>query len=247
MTQITYTKSELPIREDFVATHNRFWNRLSKAGSWFTAEDRIAIAGEVRKARDCALCKERKEALSPMQVKGVHDSNSSGLSDLIVDTVHRIVSDPGRLTRTWFDQVINSGLSEEQYVEILSTASAMIGIDDFCLGLGIDEHPLPEATAGEPSKYRPSTAVSGDAWVSTIPNGKNSGKEADLWSGRAVNVKRAMSLVPDEVRTLSDLMNAHFMPSEDMLNFIGSPRGTLSRQQMEVMATRASALNGCFY
>ena len=47
-----------------------------------------------------------------------------------------------------------------------------------------------------------------DAWVPMIPVDRATGAEADLYGGQAVgNVIRAMSLVPDEVRTLCDLRN----------------------------------------
>ena len=84
MAKINYKDSQLPIHEDYAEAHNRFWDRLSKAGAWFNAEERIAIASEVRLARECTLCQQRKAALSPMHVKGDHDSNS-GLSEIIVD------------------------------------------------------------------------------------------------------------------------------------------------------------------
>jgi hypothetical protein len=246
MTQISYTNSDLPIREDFAAVHNRYWDRLSKAGSWFSAEDKIAIASEARKARVCEFCRQRKEALSPMHAKGEHDSDNK-LSEIIIDVVHRIVTDPGRLTKSWFDEVMKAGVTEEQYVEILGTIVAVFNIDEFCRALGLDLNPLPEPLPGEPDRYRPETAINGEAWVSMIPMNGNTGNEADLWSGRTGNVNRALSLVPDEVRTVNELMSAHYVQFKNFMDFTGSPRGTLSRLQMEVFAARVSALNGCFY
>jgi hypothetical protein len=55
-----------------------------------------------------------------------------------------------------------------------------------------------------------------------------------------------MSLVPDEVRTLADLSGVHYLAMVDVPN-PGAARGHLTRPQMELVAGRVSALNGCFY
>ena len=67
-------------------------------------------------------------------------------------SVHRVITDPGRLTKSWFDQVMKDGVTEEQYIEIIGTIVAVISIDDFCYGLGLELNPLPEPISGEPSK-----------------------------------------------------------------------------------------------
>ena len=57
---------------------------------------------------------------------------------------------------------------------------------------------------------------------------------------------RALSLVPDEVRTLKDLSAAHYLPADR----VADPRArceNLSRAQMELLAARVSALRECFY
>ena len=247
MNAISYAAAEFTIREDFAAAHNRYWQRLAQPGAWFTGAQRVAIAAEVRQARECGLCRRRKEALSPTHVDGSHDSTGQ-LRDVIVDVVHRVVTDPARLTRSWFDGVMAQGLTQEEYVEIIGTLVAMISIDDFCRGIGVDLNPLPDPEPGEPTHYRPTTAVGDEAWVAMIPADKAIGAEADLWEGRrAGNVIRAMSLVPDEVRTLMDLGDVHYVPRELFMDFSGNPRGILSRVQLELIASRVSALNGCFY
>ena len=80
-----------------------------------------------------------------------------------------------------------------------------------------------------------------------IPALGATGSEADLWRrGATGNVIRALSLVPDEVRTLADLSHAHYLPME----LVPDPRarvGTLSRAQAEFLAARVSALRECFY
>jgi hypothetical protein len=164
-----------------------------------------------------------------------------------VDVIHRVVTDPGRLSRKWFQEVMDAGLSAEQYVELLGTLVALVSIDSFCRGLGVPPHPLPAPQSGAPSSYRPPGAVQEDAWVPMIPVERATGAEADLYDGQAVgNVIRAMSLVPDEVRTLRDLSAAHYLPMGQVRDPSASA-GALNRMQMELIAGRVSALRQCFY
>ena len=248
MNTISYTSASYPVRADFADTHNRYWQRLAAAGTWLTGAQRVAIAAEVRHAKDCALCDKRKSALSPAFVDGAHDV-ASDLADALVEVVHRVVTDPGRLTRKWFDGILAQGVSEEAYVETIGTIVFTFTVDEFCRALAIPLNPLPAPEAGDPGRYRPSQAVQDDAWVPWIPSGRAVGAESDLWAkGQAANVIRALSLVPDEVRTLKDLSAAHYVAeSQDFMNFAKSPQGTLSRTQTEVIAGRVSSLNGCFY
>ncbi len=91
--QISYVASAYPVREDFAASHTRFWLRLGKPGNWWTAEQRIAIAAEVRQAKHCELCAVRKSALSPYAVDGEHDS-ATDLPDHAIEVIHRVTTDP---------------------------------------------------------------------------------------------------------------------------------------------------------
>jgi hypothetical protein len=169
------------------------------------------------------------------------------LPEVAVEAVHRLVTDASRLERVWLDQAIAEGLSVERYVELLGTVVALLSIDSFCRALGVAEHPLPEPEPGVPSRYRPPSARQEEAWVPVVPEDNAGTAEADLWvSGRTGWVIRAMSLVPDEVRTLNDLSAAHYLPMQDVGNPKAS-RGSLTRPQMELVAGRVSALNGCFY
>ena len=79
-----------------------------------------------------------------------------------------------------------------------------------------------------------------------IVESRATGDEADLYpSNPAGNVIRALSLVPDEVRALTDLRAAHYLLPDEMMNL---RRGrALDRAQIELIAGRVSALRECFY
>ena len=85
---------------------------------------------------------------------------SALLPERMVEQIHRIVTDPGRLTRTWYEQVLASGTPDTEYVEIVGVVVTVVSIDTFCRALGIAPHPLPAPVAGEPLQRRPTTASS---------------------------------------------------------------------------------------
>jgi len=247
MTAIDYSAASYPVRENYAAGHNRYWQRLAAPGTWLTSAQRVAVAAETRKARDCQLCQQRKAALSPYQVQGSHDAVTE-LPDLFVEVVHRVTTDAGRLTRAWLDSLVAEGLSLEEYIEIVGTLVHTLSIDEFCRGLGLPLHELPEPVAGEPSQRRPEHLVQEGAWVPMLPMRVDDGPESDIWEGALHgNVLRALSLVPDEVRTLTDLLDIHYIEYSQIADWTASPKGTLSRIQIELVASRVSGYNDCFY
>jgi hypothetical protein len=246
MTLVSYAGATIPVRDDLVAAHDRAWVRLASAGTWWTGAERIAIAAAVREAARCRLCHDRTAALSPASVAGEHDGGDGGLPASAVDAVHRIASDPARLTRKWFEATLTSGLGEGRYVELLAVVATLVSIDAFCRAIGAPLHPLPAPRPGEPRRQRPLAARKEDAWVAMLPQGRPEGAEADLWDGRTGNVIRALSLVPDEVRALKDLSRAHYLTLEEMSDPLHG-RGALDRRQVELLAARVSALRECFY
>jgi hypothetical protein len=248
MQQVSYQDAQYAVRDDFADSHTRYWTRLTQPGAWFTSQQRIDIAKEVRAARVCKLCGERKEALSPSAVSGDHD-HASELSPLMIDVVHRITTDAARLSEVWYQQVLADGLSEGEYIEVVGTVVAMVSIDSFAIGIGVPLRKLPAAGTGIPSGYTPPRIERGsDAWVPMVPADNSDTPEADLWvAGRTGNVIRAMSLVPDEVRTLGELSGAHYLPHK-LVREAGVDAGrALNRSQIEIVAGRVSALNECFY
>lgn len=120
--------------------------------------ERVAIASEPRNAPNCTLCKQRKDALSLYTIEGEYDSLGV-LPEVSVKQIHRIVTDPSRLTRKWYDGLIEAGLTPEKYVEALGCMSTTIDVDTFCQGIGIDIWPLPEAHPREPTLSRPLAEV----------------------------------------------------------------------------------------
>jgi len=234
------------VREDIRAAHGALWEHIRAAGSWWTGAERVAIAAEARTADSCRLCIARQSALSPGAVQGEHQSTGL-LPQNVVDVIHRVRTDPARLSRPWFDGVVGGGLAVPAYVELIGVLTMLTGVDYVARSLGVAPFPLPEPRAGTPSRYQPPSAKSGTAWVPMIAPEDASGPEADLYSPGAMipNIVRALSAVPAEVRMLQVLSAAHYLPVEQIVDL--TARRALDRMQMELVAARVSALNQCFY
>lgn len=244
------SRNSKPVRDDYSESHSRYWKRLASPGAWLTGAQRVAVAKEVRAATSCKLCAERKAALSPYAVKGEHDCGSSGeLTDVMIDMIHRCITDQARLTKTWFDSLPEQGLKVEEYVEILGTIVHLFSIDEWCRGVGLSLNELPEPIAGKPSYYRPEGLdESGkDSWAPILPAFVEEGPEADIWEGPQANVIRALTLVPDEARSLMDLIAVHYIPMDSFLDMTAVPFNKLTRYESELVATRVSSYNDCFY
>jgi len=243
-----FAEAPYPIRLNLEQSTAQAWEFLGKPGSWWTGAERAALVAEVRSARDCRLCADRLEALSPNSVQGEH-ATASALPAVAIEAAHRLTTDAARLTEKTLREWNAAGLTDESYVEIVSIVSTVMGIDSFCDALDMPLLPLPEARAGEPSRYRPAEAVEDGAWVPMIPGDGAGEAEADLYGegsdrGPFVpNVFRAMSLVPDAVRNLRHLLGAFYVADVGNLK----ERNSLDRRQIELVAARVSALNECFY
>ena len=122
-----------------------------------------------------------------------------------MEVIHRVASDPGRVTYTWLKKILAGGIPDTHYVEMVGIIAQVTAIDTFTGALGFEPYPLPEPEDGEPSRYRPAEARVTDAWVPTIVWEEAGPNEADFMSGSGSNIRRALTLVPDEARSFFGL------------------------------------------
>jgi hypothetical protein len=242
-----YSAARIAVRPDLSDCHAFLLDHVTSPGTWWTGAERRSIAAESRLATTCSLCRQRKDALSPNSVQGKHDSTGE-LPHSVVDVIHRIRTDPQRLSHAWFECIVPEVLSDAHYVELVGVVTMMAGMDNFARAFGVLPFALPAASPGEPSRHRPATAKPGTAWVPMIDVADADGAEADMYPETPFvpNIIRALSLVPDQVRALRRSSDAHYLPVAQ----IGDPtarRPTIDRMQTELVAARVSALNECFY
>ena len=241
-----YRHAPLPVRDGLAASQRRAWARLGEPGEWWTGAVRIAIAEETRAATDCAFCAERKAALSPYSVSGTHTA-ATDLPEVLVDVIHRIRTDAERLTRRFYEDALAGGLSDAEYVETVAVIATVVAVDTFCDAMGLPRHDLPAPMPGEPRRRRPAGAKDGLAWMPTVAPDDVTGAEAGMYDGlAAVNIHRALSLVPAEVVGFFDLDAEHYLP-DALLRDFGTEYRALTHAQIEFLAARVSAINQCVY
>ncbi|NKB59138.1 MAG: hypothetical protein GKS00_22655 [Alphaproteobacteria bacterium] len=246
MSEISYDQVPYAIRDDLIAAQRRCWEGLARAGTWHDGARRVAIAAETRNARNCDYCQAQKAALSPNAVAGSH-AGLGELSDVEVDAVHRIASDPARLSKAWYEENKAEGLGDEPYVELVSLVAIVTIVDSFTFALGLPDHPLPTPVPGAPTRYRSPGAKVQAAWVPIVEPRDMTESDGDLYpSARVGYIQRAISAVPDSKWAYWDLASCHYLPMEEIPRWDTNARA-IDRTQIELIAGRVSALHQCLY
>lgn len=122
-----------PVREDIAASMRASWRHLARAGTWFDARERLAIAATARAAR-------RGEA-----------PPESDLPSASRDAAAFLAGTPAGTTESWVTAMIEA-LGEERYVEVLGITTRVVAIDTFCRLLGREPEPFPDPEPGEPTR-----------------------------------------------------------------------------------------------
>jgi hypothetical protein len=235
-----YQACGLPIPDDVVESHRTAFVALLETGTWFTAQKRQVILQEIRRAQSCKLCLQRREAASPNWVRGEHDT-AAELPQHLIEIIHRIATDSGRLTHKWF-KAVTATANAQEYIEITGMLAILVILDSYARGLGmtpieIDRLRFPTDTA-EPTRETNAAVVDEGAWVPLMAVPKS---EAQVTSGlpEVPNIVRAMGIVPLAVAQFFQIMRSHYG-----LQHMNSE---LSRPQIELIAARVSSYNDCFY
>jgi hypothetical protein len=244
--QIEVAGQFLPIRPSLASAIEVAWTRLASPGTWWSGAERMAIAAEVRNASSCRLCKERRQALSPYALKGMHE-RLGNLPCETVEAVHRLVTDASRITEAWVRTMADGPLGEAGYVEIVSVVSIVTALDTFDHALGRTSRELAAAVDGPPSRRRPAGAKRNLAWVATLaPEDVASGDPNPYPLHGDKNIHRALSVVPQAVIDFFDLDVELYLRDHEIRDFTTEYRA-ISHAQIELIAGRASAINRCFY
>lgn len=243
------------IRQSLLDAHDRAWDRLARAGTWWTGAERVAIAAATRAALTCGFCKRRKQALSASMVSGAHAVSPGGLSEGVIDLIHRLRTDADRFGPSLFKQYVPGILSAERYTELVGIVATITAIDTFdtIMGGTIAGGPLrdlPAPVAGAPSRKRPTGAAYDQAFVPMVaPEAvdESDPDQAAMYQGRAgMYIHRALSLVPAEVVNFFDLDDQMYLPDRQLRDY-GTEYRAITHAQIEFLAARMSALNRCTY
>lgn len=224
------------LRENLTTAHAASWADISKPGDFLNAKERVAVVRAAREALDCNLCADRKAALSPNAVSGDHHCTTDVLDPQVIDFIHRLRTDPGRITRTVFEEVTQV-ISREQYVEIVAVLNSSVIIDTLHNALGLGWAPLPKPQRGLPSGNRNPDAVDEGAWVPILAVAENDLANTGL--PRVPNIARSLGLVPSALGLFFQTFRPHYALKDIDLS--------ISQAQAEFVAARVSAMNECFY
>ncbi len=227
--------SDSLLRDNLKQAHAAAWRRIGVAGDFFSGSARAEMVRSAREALDCPLCAQRTSALSPNAVSGAHRGNAK-LDDPIVELIHRLVTDPGRLTRAWFDGVLNDGVSPAAYVEVVSVVASSVIIDTLHRALGLERPALPAPQPGDPRGEYNAHAVDAGAWLPLLDAPTAMGS-AGL--PQVPNIARALGLVPSALELFFGTFRPHYALQALPLS--------ISQTQAEFVAARVSAINECFY
>jgi len=222
------------LAEHLKQAHAQTWQTIAGAGDFFTGAERVAMVRSAREALTCEFCEERKQALSPAAVEGYHD-HSGTLDPVVVDMIHRLRTDPGRLTRAWFDEITRT-ISKQEYVEIVSVVTSSVIIDTMHNAVGLGLPTLPSPVSGRPRRQFNQDAVDAGAWVPILAADATM---ADTGLPRVPNIARSLGLVPSALELFFTTFRPHYALKDIDLS--------ISQGQAEFVAARVSAINECFY
>lgn len=228
-------ETHYPVRADLRDKHAEAWRLIARPGPFWNAEARVQMVHEARAALACDLCRRRKDALSPNVVQGTHDA-ASALPAAVIDMIHRVRTDPARMTRSVFDGVLDAGIPAESYLEAVSVVCTSVIVDTFHNALGLAAPATLPPEPGEPTGQEPPQVEDAGAWV---PLTTAEVEDGTFGLPRAPNIGRAMGLVPGAVALFFLSFRSHYALRDIPLD--------ISQAQAEFIASRVSALNECFY
>jgi hypothetical protein len=240
-----YNDSKYEVEQSLEQIHEQQLDQLGEAGTWGTGAQRIAIAARARQVGIEAGLLELPENSSIVPTE-----NLPTIAKKIVDHLAHSPKDFGENS---YQEALDGGLKEEEFVEIVGIVARIADLDVFARGIDVSLRPLPKVKAGEPSRKRPKTAKQELAWVPTVPNLPEGGDVAkDIYGvlppvAADAYIVRGLSLVPDELKKHIELEEVQYMPLKDVRDFNYQHHKGLTRPQVEVVASKVSALNECFY
>ena len=217
----------VPVRGDVATALRRSWAHIGRSGTWWAGPERVTIAALARA--------ERIQRTQPPWSRDRSTPLPAPLPAKAVEAARMIGADPTHLDRDWAEGII-AELGDAPYVELVSVVVTTVAADAFCEAMGTGHEPLPEPEPGEPTRERPDGMGDIGAWV-----------PVQVVDWNRANVARALSLVPEGVRTFFRMVAAMYSGTATDFERMVWDHRPLSRPQVELLAARVSALNQCFY
>lgn len=206
------------VRRDLALAHRRSLDHIAAAGARFDGVRRVRLAAVVR---DGYL----SNAVEPPWVQPYGDP--------LLDAVHRLTCHAGTLTETWYRQLPIDPLD---WVEAVGVVVATVPVVAFARAAGVPLPELPEPAPGEPTRLEARELET--ARLNWVP--------VAAPADRTAAVVQALSALPGEWNNLWQLAAAQYM-SDRQMDDPRWNRGTLSRPQMELVASHLARLRDCVF
>jgi hypothetical protein len=220
------------VRQDLVRAHNQAIAALSKPGTWWTGAQRRELAITAQ------LAISESEPVAPwVGVSTVANKLPASLTapKIAHDVMYRISRHAATLTRDWYEKV-TAEINPLAFVELCGIACTIAPVMAFRRSLGLPAIEVGLAESGQPSNKEPENIVA--AQLNWVPVVGPADKDAA--------VVQAFTAVPETNRVIWAMADAQYIPDKEMID-PNWTRGTLSRVQMELIATRVSQQRECFY
>ena len=220
------------VRQDLVRAHNQAIAALSKPGTWWTGAQRRELAITAQ------LAISESEPVAPwVGVSTVANKLPASLTapKIAHDVIYRISRHAATLTREWYEKV-TAEINPLAFVELCGIACTIAPVMAFRRSLGLPALEVGPAESGQPSNKEPDNIVA--AQLNWVPVVGPADKDAA--------VVQAFTAVPETNRLIWAMADAQYIPDKEMVDPKWT-RGTLSRVQMELIATRVSQQRECFY
>jgi hypothetical protein len=237
-----YTGADYPVAAEIEALPTSELASFTQCGTWGSAAQRAAIAATAREARSAAGLQEA--------VSDKRDGDTAKLPDAALQLARDVALDGTTIDREYCRQVQAEGVTEGAYVEIVGVVSRLVNLDVFARGIGLAPRPLGETNdSNKPTFERPSEAVDEGFFTASVPSAPEGGALAESLYGKnpAGNIIRTLSLVPEEAHRLIALVTNQYFPAAQLMDLTATGIHALSRAQIEIVATKVSEHNKCFY
>jgi hypothetical protein len=211
----------IAVRPDLASAHDRTWSALTSAGTWFSARERRALT-------KVAIAAMWSGSSRPIPVDGE-------VADEAASAAARLASGSPHVTREWYESVRDE-MGALAYVELVGLVATAAAASSLRRTLGFPEIELPEANSDGPSRIDPPELA--DAKWNWVPVAAPADKTAA--------VVQALTAVPATFEQLWSLADVQYIPDAEMVDPKWT-RGTLSRVDMELIATRVSFSRECHY
>lgn len=160
------------------------------------------------------------------------DPQPSELSPIVADTVQRVAVEAMNSRSEHVAAWEADGREVLAFVELVAVVAQICSIDSYRVGIGAELDALPEPVPGEPVLAIDERAVTSNAWVPTV--------------GVAL-APTALNALPNEKLTKELVSKEWYITDEFVHKYDVDPGRELSRAQMELVASRTSYLNECFF